>query len=480
MGDSPKRFQRKCLQPERGASLRRARAVLLLLPGMLLAGCTSASMESSLELTGLPGEAGGFEAVRREPLNARAHIETGLRLLSRPGRTSADTALAKSGFQTASRLAPDLWEPLVGLAAAHYRLGEYGQALAAFSAAVERRGALGDLAMPYALVAYRAQEPELARLAFASASGQTGQEAAFLGRAFSGGGSWRPQKTSLKRTLPPPDQERNILIEAFLIRDTRNATLNEGINLLDSLSLQFGGTLVNYTYEKAGSDRKGDMSVTLPSITYSLNLATRDLSRVSIEASPVVMAREGKTSKFLEGGSVLIVPNGDGSSIERDVGITVEVTPDRIGKDDTDLTVTMELSNITSQSLGAAATGANVLQTDKSRVETVARVPFGKAVLVGSAGSLTRRETASGSVTSTPAPGLSTKGAAASRRDVLVLVSVRRDGDPARTEDGAAIARTLFKTALPAATLYGERPSDTPDPQLEALLARARQSPFHY
>lgn len=475
MGDSPERFQHEGTGRNRRAGGSRMPTALVLLAGMLLAACTSASMEKSMELTGLPAEAKGFEAARREPLNARAHIETGLSLLARPGRTSADTALAKSGFQTASRLAPDLWEPLVGLAAAHYRLGEYREALIAFSSAVERRGTLGDFALPYALVAYRAQEPELARLAFASAAGLAGKEAAFLDHAFSQSGSWRPQKNSIRRTpATTPDGERNILIEAFLIRDTRNATLNEGINLLDSLSLQFGGTLVNYTYEKGGNDRKGDMTVTLPSITYSLNLATRDLARVSIEASPVVMAREGKTSKFLEGGSVLIVPNGDASSIERDVGITVEVTPDRIGKDDTDLTVTMELSNITSQSLGAATTGANVLQTDKSRVETVARVPFGKAVLVGSAGSLTRRETAAGSVTAAQMPGLSTKGTAASRRDVLVLVSVRRDDEPMRTEDGPAIARKMFKTALPAATSYGERPSDTPDPQLEAMLMRAR------
>lgn len=125
------------------------------------------------------------------------------------------------------------------------------------------------------------------------------------------------------------------------------------------------------------------MAITLPAITYSLNLAARDLSRVPIEASPVVLARQGKTSKFLEGGSVLIVPSGDGTSpIESDVGITIEVTPDRIGGNDADLTVSMELSNITDQTLSNSSQGANVLQTDKSRVETAARVPFGKAVLI--------------------------------------------------------------------------------------------------
>jgi len=448
----------------------------LLLTGALAGGCAPASFKRAVELTGTPAVPAGFETARREPLNARAHIETGLDLLAREGRTSADIALAKSGFQTAARLAPDLWEPLLGLAAAHYRLGEHREALAAFSAALERKGSLGDFALPYALVAYRAHEPELARLAFATVSGASGAQVAFLREAFARDDVWRPSPAPA--TTPPETsaEERNILIEAFLIRDSRTAVLNEGINLLDSLALQFGGTLVNYTYDGEGDDFSGDVSVTLPGITYSLNLATRDLSRVSLEASPVVLARQGKTSKFLEGGSVLIVPLADDSDpVERDVGILVEVTPERIGADDVDLNVVLELSNISGQSLSEAGRGASLLQTDKTRVEVTVRVPFRKAVLVGSTGSLSRRETGNRSLVAVPVPGLSANGAGATRRDVLALISVRRAEDEAPPPlDTAALAQRLFGTALPALRTYGERPSDTPDPGLETLLARRR------
>lgn len=451
---------------------------LLALSGALLGGCGAARVERSLELVGVPAEPEGFESARREPLNARAHIATGLDLLARGGRTGADIALARSAFQTAARLAPDLWEPLVGLAAAHYRLGEHREALAAFSAAVERRGALGDFALPYALVAYRAHEPELARLAFAAAAGAAGDEAEFLRSAFARADAWRP--LAVPAAAPPPetaDEDRNILIEAFLIRDTRNAILNEGINLLDSLALQFAGTLVNYSYDSAGDETSGQVAVTLPGITYSLNLAARDLSRVSLEASPVVLARQGKTAKFLEGGSVLIVPLADnGDPIERDIGISIEVTPDRIGRDDVDMTVALELSNVTGQSLSDAGRGASLLQTDKTRVETAVRVPFRKAVLVGSAGSLTRRRTGDRSLVAVPLPGLSSNGASASRRDVLALISVRRPEEEALPPlDAPALAQRLFATGLPAASGYGARPSDTPDPQLEKLLAGNRR-----
>lgn len=453
----------------------RAALMPLALASALLAGCAPARFDRAVELAGMPAVPEGFETARREPLNARAHIGTGLDLLARAGRTGADIALAKSAFQTAARLAPDLWEPMVGLAAAHYRLGEYREALLALTLAVERRGALGDLALPYALVAYRAHEPELARLAFAAAGDPRGEGGEYLRRAFARNDAWRP--AAAVPAAPAPviaDENRNIMIEAFLIRDSRTVVLSEGLNLPDSLALQFGGTLVNYTYDGGGSQASGDVKLTLPGVTYSLNLASRDLSRVSLEASPVVIARQGKTSKFLEGGSVLIVPLADnGDPVERDIGIALEVTPERVGPYDVDLIVALEFSNISGQSLSDAGRGASILQTDKTRVEVAVRVPYGKAVLVGSTGSLSRRESGNRSLFAAPLPGLSTNGAAASRRDVLALISVRRpeDDGPAQLDAGA-LARRLFGSALPVAGGYGERPSDAPDPGLEMLLRR--------
>lgn len=465
-------FARNSARDRRAAAF----AVSLAALAATMGGCAAPGLERSMALAGVPGEPAGFDAARREPLNARAHLTTGLALMERAGRTRADVELAKSAFGTAGRLAPDLWEPMAALAAAHYRLGEYREALAALSEAAERRGGLGDLALPYALAAYRAQEPELARLAFRQAEA-AGGEAPFLRQAFAGGEAWRPQPAPAARQPVAADEERNILIEAFLIRDTRSANFNEGVNLLESLALQFEGTLVNYSYGGEDDGTDGQVTVTLPAVTYSLNLASRDLSRVSLEASPVVLARQGKTSKFLEGGSVLIVPLSDDSDpVERDVGISLEVTPERIGEHDVDLTVALELSNITGQSVNNAGRGASLLQTDKSRVEASARVPFGKAVVVGSTGSLTRRKTRTGSLTAAPVPGLSTKGRGASRRDVLALISVRRaEDDSGPAFDAAAVAGRLFGEVLPAPAAYGARPSDTPDPGLEALVARGRR-----
>lgn len=455
---------------------RRGVAVAALAVSVLLAGCASTRLDRTLELVGDPTGAQAFEGARREPLNARAHLWTAMALLRRQNATPGDIRLAMSGFQTAGRLAPDLWEPMVGLAECRYRLGEYDKALAALTEAIDRRGEVGDLALPLALVAYRAHQPELARLAYARAGSPTTSGGEFLARAYSGAVRWKPGPPEVAAAAKPAsDDEQNILIEAYMIRDARSAQLYSGISLIDSLAINFGGSLVNYSYGDAGDASQGNVEVTLTGLSYSLNLATRDVGRISLEASPLVLARLGKPSKFVEGGSVLIVPHGDDSDpIERDVGVSITVTPDRVGPDDVDLTVALEFSKITAQSQSEAGRGASLLNTEKTVIEVVVRVPYDKAVLVGSVGELTRTTGGKRSVVAIPLPGNSSRQAATSVKNVLALISVRRPGaDAPRPTDEAGLALRLFGVPIGGAGgVYGERPADTPDPGLAAVLAR--------
>ncbi len=451
----------------------------LLLSGLALAaplgGCASTSLNKSVAQVGSSISPDGYGGARLTPLDARAHMETALWLLGRAGGRPSDIQLARSGFQTAARLAPDMWEPLVGLAACDYRLGEFDEALAALSAAVQRRGEVGDLALPLALVAYRAHRPELARLALAAAPDTGSEGGAFLNRAFAGSGAWKPEPASPATAPTAAGPDNNVIIEAFMIRDGRTAASTRGLNLLDSLSLSFSGTVVNLVQDSTGFSTGSNIEVSLPSLTYSLNLASRNSSQVTLEATPVVVARLAKTSKFIEGASLLIVPSGDGAQpIDKDVGLTLEVTPDRIGADDVDLTIVLELSNITDRNFNNGPRTASVLDTDKTRIEVTARVPYRKAVMIGSLGSLSRRGGDGRSLVAIPIPGLSTRGGSAVRRDVIALISVRRADDGALPPvDEAALAKALFGQPLAASRTYGERPTDTPDPGLLALLTRA-------
>jgi len=499
-------------------TLRPARICAILLLSTLIGGCASANLNQAVSSVGGSAAPDAFQGARLAPFNAREHMATSLFLLEHASGRPAEIELAKSGFQTAARLAPDMWEPLVGLAACQYRLGEYSDALASLAEAVDRRGRIGDLATPLALVAYRAHHPGLARLAFSAAPAGDGAGQAFLTRAFGESGAWKPDPPAPAPVRPPlaapvrpllptaavsepkgdakvdpaaapaeagadaskptgsPDSDRNVLIEAFMIRDERTATSTNGLNLLDSLALSFAGTVVNLNHDGAGTTVTNNLQVTLPNVTYSLNLASRDMSQVALEASPVVIARQGKTSKFLEGGSVLIIPSANGvQPIDKDVGLTLQVTPDLIGPDFVDLTVVLELSNITGRSLNNGARTASVLETDKTHIEVTARVPYQKAMMIGSTGTLIRKSGDTRALLRIPLPGFSSRSAAADRRDVIALITVRRpEDDMYLPVDESALAKRLFGRPLPASESYGERPSDTPDPELDRLLMSVR------
>lgn len=461
---------------------------------LALPGCAPVRMQSGLRAIGRPAEADVFGSARHNPLSAAAHYETAMGFVAGPSVTRGDLEMALSGFQTSARLAPDLWEPLAGAALVSYHMGNFRAALDLMGQAIERRGEAGPLAVPFALLAYRAGEPELARSALNHAGHPPSKNSAglqFLEAAFAGSG-WRPlpslpaaQKPGPQTQMPPTGESSaktgatdggpGVVIEAYLIRETRQSTGGRGLNLLDGLAIQFGGTLLNYSYDLAagGADtRTGNLTITAPAINYSLNLASNARSHVTLEASPLVLAREGHKSKFLEGGSVMIVPLSDHTQpVERDIGVTLEVTPQRIGATDVDLDVVLEMSNITGQSVVSAGRGASLLKTDKTHVEVSARVPYGKAIVVGSGDSLNRRSSDNRSVAPIELPGLSRRDLSVGRRDVLVVLTVRAiDGQNPATHTADEWNQILFGLPLPPFTQYGRRPSETPAPLMGDVL----------
>src|SRR3546814_20770753 len=87
-----------------------APASLALLPA-LLGGCATTTLERSMELTGLPAVPEGFEAARREPLTARAHLPTRPDLPAPGRRPPPDLQPPKTRFQTPPQPPPTPWKP---------------------------------------------------------------------------------------------------------------------------------------------------------------------------------------------------------------------------------------------------------------------------------------------------------------------------------------------------------------------------------
>lgn len=264
----------------------------------------------------------------------------------------------------------------------------------------------------------------------------------------------------------------NVSIDAYVIRQTRDAASNAGINLLNALELQFGGTLFAADYGKENDDTTNrstsrSLEVGIPTVSYALNVAATSRSSFSIEASPSVVAIAGKTSRFFEGANVLIVPRGDETEpLERDIGIDLRVTPNEIGDGYIDLTATLELSNLSATTI--ANEGATIVQTDKTQAEATARIPFGRAIAFGSGATMTLREGENAVPRLRRLPGASrlfgSEQASVRRNDVLVLMTARRAlaTSQAPRIDEDEISQRLFGRAPMRVVQVSRLPSQAP------------------
>lgn len=459
--------------------------LLLLLP---LAGCASADTQYARHLEQLGFSNADrvdqktlFRRIGAEPTNARLHYENGLYLLAR-GRYS-DLEVAQIAFANASRLAADWWLPEFGRAITEYRLGRYDAALAAFAEAIERRGSCGGLCYGFALAAFRGGHFGLAAQALAAAE-RAGppekpaerQAAEFLKRALADGPGARPAEplrqrlqAAAARTAPG---NPNISIDAFIIRQNRNSASSQGINLLDALQLQFGSTLINLTHsnetgEPATTTRSQSLEVNIPTINYALNIASEDADMFSIEASPSVVAVPGQTSRFFGGSNVLILAHSENSSesVERDIGMDLKVTPSEITEDYVDLEAVMELTYLTGDITGGG--GIVIVQTEKTAAEAAAKIPFGRAIALGSGASTISRSGENGvpGIRKVPGAGnlFGVRGASVSRNDVLVLITVRRpSADTVSGIDENALSSQLFGVPAAPVARVSRLPSEVP------------------
>jgi hypothetical protein len=433
------------------------------------------------------GDAGNyFRRIAEAPSNAKLHFENGIFLANR-GR-SGDLELASVAFLNAIRLAPDWWEPNYALASIYYRLGNYDESLLNMADAVDKRGSCEGICSGLALVAFRARLFNLAAYAHRRSNAATAElsvgeaeAASFLTSAFSNGAASYPTHKLKRQTGTAKvveGMDKNVSIDAYIIKQTRRASSSHGINLVKSLQLQFGSTLVNLnettvTGSETQTTNDRSVEVSIPSITYSLNIAAEDSSTYSIEASPSIVSTAGQTSHFFDGSNVEIIPPGDNkTNVTKDIGVDLKATPQEITESYVDLSAVMELSNLTASTV--AGGDGQVLQTEKTTAEAFARIPFGRAMALGSGASLTSSTGSSGvpDVRKAPLFGnlFGSDSAEVNRKDVLVLISVRNNKDAAvRPVDENEISTRLFGSVSPHVDYVSRLPYEAPMPDFLAM-----------
>ncbi len=241
---------------------------------------------------------------------------------------------------------------------------------------------------------------------------------------------------------------RAATVDVVVIRRKEAFQKSSGVNLMDALTLQFDSTLIN-SQRNAISDRLSGTSIsdqvttlnsvnlTVPAVTYSLNIANAAGSQSSIESRPTLIVYNGQTSKIFSGGTLTYSTNGDLSSqsYTKEVGTTLSVTPKFNDSDDT-VTLTISVGLETFSTTGAGTFKESVT-TDKSSTDITAELRFGDTVIV-SGGRFQNLET---NRSMTPFLGamplfgnlFKRRASVYQTNDLLVLLSLRRESGGADT-----------------------------------------------
>lgn len=146
-----------------------------------------------------------------------------------------------------------------------------------------------------------------------------------------------------------------VVVDVVIIASEETLTSTRGINLLNGLKIQFGatfntpmGTQLTFpayadskyhdTVTNAGTDTSiiSDTlisALSIPAISYSLNIANSNTQRNEILARPTIIAETGQTSEFFSGVQLDAAAVAGGTQggnpvqIQREIGVKLKVTP---------------------------------------------------------------------------------------------------------------------------------------------------------
>lgn len=198
---------------------------------------------------------------------------------------------------------------------------------------------------------------------------------------------------------PPPEppttagRRKMATVDVVIIRRKEGRASTTGVNLMDALTLQFGSTLINAersrTVDRLAGATTSDVAtslsnanLTIPTVTYSLNIANASGNQSSIDARPTLLIYDGQTSKVFSGGTLTYAASGQLSSqsYTKEVGLSLNVTPKF--NDDNTITLSIDTALETFVDTPTAGTFQEALQTEKTSTEIKADLRYGDTVIV--------------------------------------------------------------------------------------------------
>ncbi len=159
-----------------------------------------------------------------------------------------------------------------------------------------------------------------------------------------------------------------VMVDVIIIRTEEDISTSRGVNLLTGLKLQFGDADEGYPAWSWSKENTYDLDdplnnvdartvtryISIPAVTYSLNIFNDTTGTNEILAQPTLIALSGQTSEFFSGTEVSAAAvsggSGDSVSIEKEVGVKLAVTPEFLPGNLIRLNVTAERTFLTNPS----------------------------------------------------------------------------------------------------------------------------------
>lgn len=215
---------------------------------------------------------------------------------------------------------------------------------------------------------------------YGSASGGGGYNAA------SAGGDEMPVIAALPSPCEGLPLPRMVILDVVIIRAEEINGYNQGVNLLDGLSVVLGFNWIE-TITSGGDQpttvRTLSRSVGLPSagLAYSLNIFIAGGSRAEVLARPSLIALDRVGSTFFSGSSVTVALTGQysGSLQDKNIGVGLSVTPTFI--DDETMLLSIKATRSFVQPIQMTGFGQS-MTTSKNTVTASTRVRFGETTIL--------------------------------------------------------------------------------------------------
>lgn len=163
-------------------------------------------------------------------------------------------------------------------------------------------------------------------------------------------------------------EKKMAVVDVVILSTEEDNTQAMGVNLLDSLKIQFGSPssmTPAYSHTKSRNNQSFidkinplnntnsnspntviTRQINIPAVTYSLNIANANTKRNEVLARPTLVALGNQTSNFFSGVDVnaAAVSNGQGSAvqIQKEVGVKLAVTPEFLPNNQIKLNIAAE------------------------------------------------------------------------------------------------------------------------------------------